>query len=97
MIKELFEIESTQKNVLVIFIGIFCISFLQLFLFKNSILIESAFINIGLSLALTFVWILINLLPVYSFFHSILNGFDSPCFNVLEIAIRVFVFSFYRA
>ena len=61
MIKEIFDIEPIQKNTLIIFLSLFCISFLQVFLFKPELLDRGAFINIGISLALTVSWIVLSL------------------------------------
>tara|TARA_R110002167_G_scaffold53406_1_gene153248 strand:- start:1098 stop:1544 length:447 start_codon:yes stop_codon:yes gene_type:complete len=68
MIKEIFEIEPIQKNSLIIFIGIFLLSFLQIFLFKRELLNESSFLILGISLSIALCWSLLNVLPLYCFF-----------------------------
>lgn len=71
MIKEIFEIEPVQKNSLIIFVGIFFLSFLQLYIFKNDILNDGIFVIIGLCLALTVCWSIISIPPLIFFFNTV--------------------------
>ncbi len=67
MIKEIFDIEPIQKNSLIGFLSICCISFLQLFLFKREIIESNSFLTIGLVLGLSISWVIIQL-PSYILF-----------------------------
>ena len=69
MIKEIFDIEPIQKNILLVFLGMLCISFLQLYLFKSTIFQSGVFVTIGISLALALCWSLLNLLPLMFFYQ----------------------------
>ncbi len=73
MIKEIFEIDPKQKNVLIIIIGIFGLSFLQLYLFKKSIFDIGILFSIGISLGLTVCWTMLNV-PSLAFFHGVLTN-----------------------
>lgn len=73
MIKEIFEIEPIQKNSLIIFFGILFLSFLQLYIFKHNILEEGIFVVVGVSLAISICWIILNILSVIIFFYLV-NG-----------------------
>lgn len=73
MIKEIFDIEPVQKNSLIIFIGVFCLSFLQIYLFKNELLENGSLIIIGICLSLTVCWSILNVLPLFLFFHFVNN------------------------
>lgn len=70
-IKEIFEIEPNHKNILIIFIGIFGLSFLQLYLFKNSIFDTGIFFTLGISLGLSVCWSILNF-PSLTLFYAIL-------------------------
>jgi hypothetical protein len=72
MIKELFDIESKQKNVLLIAVCIFGLSFLQLYLFKKSIFDIGIFFTLGISLGLTVCWTILNI-PSLALFHGIIT------------------------
>lgn len=61
MIKEIFDIEPIQKNTLILFLALFFITFLQVFLFKPEIFEKGVFITIGISLALTVSWTILNI------------------------------------
>ena len=97
MIKELFDIEPVQKNVLIVLIGIFFVSFLQLFLFKNEILNESVFIIFGISMALTVCWSVLNILPLFFFFTYLSDGeqgntiLEKMVFNLGFLALAWFI------
>jgi hypothetical protein len=67
MIKDIFEIESKQKNALLSIIGITFICFLQLYLFKENILKKSSLEIIGVCLSLTVCWLLLNIVPLVLF------------------------------
>ena len=67
MIKEIFDIEPIQKNTLLSLTSISFLSFLQLYLFKNEIFDESPFEIIGISLALTVCWSILNVPPLLFF------------------------------
>jgi hypothetical protein len=69
MIKEIFDIEPIQKNALLSLTSISFLSFLQLYLFKNEIFDESPFEIIGISLALTVCWSILNI-PPFAFFYN---------------------------
>jgi hypothetical protein len=75
MIKEIFDIEPKQKNVLIILIGIFGLSFLQLYLFKKSIFDLGIFFSLGVSLGLTVCWSMLNI-PSLVLFWSLIK--DDP-------------------
>jgi hypothetical protein len=70
MIKEFFEIETTQKNSLIAFLGVLCVSFLQLYLFKRNIIETNTFLAIGLSLGMSVCWIIIQIPGYYMFLDS---------------------------
>lgn len=61
MIKEIFDIEPIQKNSLIVFLSICCVSFLQLFLFKRDIVENNSFLTIGLVLGLSISWVILQL------------------------------------
>ncbi|TRX15826.1 hypothetical protein [Flavobacterium franklandianum] len=61
MIKEIFDIEPIQKNSLIVFLSVCCISFLQLFLFKREIIENNSFVTIGLILGLSISWVILQL------------------------------------
>jgi len=72
MIKELFDIEPIQKNTLIMFLALFCVSFLQIYLFKQDVIEKGIFLTIGVSLALTVAWTVLNL-PSMIVFISIIQ------------------------
>ena len=76
MIKEIFEIEPKQKNVLIIIVGIFGLSFLQLYLFKPSVFDFGILFTVGVALGLTVCWIILNIFPIF-ILHGIFTH-DSP-------------------
>ena len=61
MIKEIFDIEPRQKNLLIILFAITSLSFLQIYLFSPATFDKGAFTVIGLSLALMICWSIMNL------------------------------------
>lgn len=63
MIKEIFEIEPRQKNLLIILFAITSLSFLQIYLFSPSTFDKGAFTVIGLSLALMVCQSIMYFLP----------------------------------
>ncbi len=67
MIKEFFEIEPSQKNTLLSLLGISFLCFLQLYLFKIEIFENNTFEIIGISLALTVCWSVLNIIPLALF------------------------------
>jgi hypothetical protein len=73
MIKEIFEIETKQKNTLIILIGIFGLSFLQLYLFKKSIFDIGIFFSIGVSFGMTICWSILNI-PSLVVFAAIVDS-----------------------
>jgi hypothetical protein len=74
MIKEIFDIEPKQKNVLIILVGIFGLSFLQLYLFKPSIFELSIFFSLGISLGLTVCWSALNIPSLILCFYVMTGG-----------------------
>ena len=70
MIKEIFDIEPIQKNALLSLTSISFLSFLQLYLFKNEIFDKSPFEIIGISLALTVCWSILNVPPLIFFYNA---------------------------
>ena len=64
MIKELFEIEAKQKNTFLIYLGLTLISFLQIYIFKKTIIEGNSLVIIGLSLALSLCWTILNIFPL---------------------------------
>jgi len=72
MIKEIFDIEPKQKNVLIILVGIFGLSFLQLYLFQKSIFDIGIFFSLGISLGLTVCWTILNIPSLILCFLSII-------------------------
>ena len=77
MIKEIFEIEPIQKNSLIIFFGILFLSFLQLYIFKHNIFEEGIFVTVGISLAISICWIVLNILSVFIFFNLMSDEKDN--------------------
>lgn len=67
MIKEIFEIEPKQKNLLIILFAISCISFLQIYLFSPETFEKGSIVVIGLSLAITVCWAILNAPPLVLF------------------------------
>ena len=70
MIKEIFDIEPIQKNTLLSLTSISFLSFLKLYLFQNEIFDESPFEIIGISLALTVCWSILNVPPLLFFYNA---------------------------
>ena len=76
MIKEIFDIEPIQKNSLIVFFSICCISFLQLFLFKREIIENNSFLAIGLILGLSLSWVILQLPSLILFARYVIR--DDP-------------------
>jgi len=92
MIKEIFDIEPRQKNTIIIIVGIFGLSFLQLYLFKKTIFDIGIFFSIGVSLGLTVCWTMLN---IPSLILNYLAVFDSPDNNKndqINYEIVIFIF-----
>ena len=70
-IKDFIEIEPKQKHIIITSVGLFSISFLQIFLFKRELMNGNFLILIVISLALSFFWYLVNSLSVIFFFLSL--------------------------
>ncbi|WP_233862653.1 hypothetical protein [Tenacibaculum piscium] len=92
MIKEIFEIEPIQKNSLIMFVGIFCLSFLQLYLFKNETLDKGVFIVTGLCLSLAVCWSIINILPLLFFSIFIEEKEKNNGIKIILIAEKIVFF-----
>jgi hypothetical protein len=75
MIKDIFDIEPIQKNSVFIFIGFICLSFLQLYVFKNDI-IEKSFVTICLSISMGVVWFISSIPSAFLFHHLLDNSQD---------------------
>lgn len=90
MIKEIFDIEPKQKNVLIILVGIFGLSFLQLYLFKKSIFESGIFFSLGISLGLTVCWTILNI-PSLALFWAVLNNPDDDKDNKFDYQLVIFV------
>jgi len=73
MIKEIFEIEPKQKNILIILVGIFGLSFLQLYLFKDSIFDLGIIQTVGIALGLTVCWTILNIPSIILCFGALTN------------------------
>jgi hypothetical protein len=92
MIKEIFDIEPIQKNALLSLTSISFLSFLQLYLFKNDIFNNSPFEIIGISLSLTVCWSILNIPPLYLFFHA--ESPERENVDQIEYEKVIFIFGF---
>ena len=82
MIKQIFEIEPIQKNSLLVYVAVCCISFLQLFIFKRDIIENNSFVAVGVVMSLGICWIL-----AYSFVFRI---FMETNYEFLKIEKYIF-------
>ena len=89
MIKEIFDIEPVQKNSLIIFLAIFCLSFLQIFLFKNELMEKGAFEIVSLCLGLTVCWYVVSILPMALFVKATEDDEDRK--NGLQVDLVIMV------
>lgn len=76
MIKEIFEIEPKQKNVLIIAVGIMGLSFLQLYLFKPEVFEIGIVYCIGIAIGITICWIILNIYSMVLFAGFMNNYFE---------------------
>jgi hypothetical protein len=74
MIKEIFDIEPILKNLLIVFLCVCCISFLQLFLFKREIIVNNSFLTIGLILSLSVSWTIAQLPSLILFANCVIKN-----------------------
>ncbi|CAM3146911.1 hypothetical protein [Flavobacterium frigoris] len=76
MIKEIFDIEPIQKNSLIMFFAISCLSFLQLFIFKRNVIEENSLLAICLSLGVSICWIISQMISYYLYADYTNNKYD---------------------
>ena len=89
MIKEIFDIEPVQKNALIVFLCIFCLSFLQIYLFKDELLDKGAFQVIGFSLGLSVCWLVSSLLPVVLFVKALEDEEDRKNGLIMDRVVMI--------
>jgi hypothetical protein len=92
MIKEIFDIEPIQKNALLSLTSISFLSFLQLYLFKNEIFDESSFEIIGVSLALTVCWSMLNIPSLLFFYKAEIDENENKNDVQIDYEKAIFVF-----